>query len=129
MAKFNVLNPTTPLDSEFRVRKALECGPPAAFIIAGIHALGAVLFLAKGASPTIWLPHAVGVLLAVALGFVIRRHPSPWLAGTILAWAGLEAFLTSLRLLPICLLIGVLAYQALRGAFAYRRLQSSADVF
>jgi hypothetical protein len=129
VTKFNIFNPTTPLDSEFRVRKALEGAQAAAFTTAGIHALGGGLFLATGKAVGIWLPHLGFALLAGLLGALVRWRPTPWLTGLILAWAVVEIPLTRPGLIWLRVVMILLAYQGLRGALASRKLKALVDVF
>lgn len=129
MAKFNIFNPTVPLDTEFRVRKALEGAQFAAFATAAIHALGGGLFLATGKAMGVWLPHLGFVLLAGLLGVLVRWRPTIWLTGLILAWAVVEIPLTRPTMIWLRVLIVLLAYQGLRGALASRKAKALVDVF
>lgn len=86
-----------PLDTPYRIERALKAGRNAALGLAAIYVLSAALHLARiwpepstllGRHPII-LANANAVLgaLALYLAFLMRRRPSIWIGGAILGLA------------------------------------------
>jgi hypothetical protein len=99
MAKFDVLNPFEPLNTPFRVRRAFECAEAAAYVLAGLNVLTAVLIYTRakpfhvllGNDPhTIWIVHLSFAAAAAILGLVIRRRQPAWACWVVFIWAIVE---------------------------------------
>lgn len=137
MAMFAPLNPFQPLDTPFRVRRAFEAGQAAAFTLAGLNVLTAVLMRLRtkpfhvllGSDPRkVWIVHLLFAAAAAILGWLIRRRQSGWACWVVFAWAVVECIgLTGplyahAAMLPLRPLILAFALAGARAPSASKRL-------
>jgi hypothetical protein len=137
VARFNVLNIFTPLDTEYRAIRAAQGAEGAAFVLAALNLFtGAaelihprVIPLALSQNPRVlaaW--QAFAALLAFGVALWVRRSRSLLASALVLLWAVLE-FIPEFTnayghatMLPMCVCAWLFAVQGLRGASALRQL-------
>lgn len=97
---FNVLDIRQPLNTPFRVQRALEASQGAAWLLAAYNGFTALLTYYRPmhvrpwlpiAPHQLWLMHIAVALWAAALAMVLRRSSPSWAVWAVFVWMAVEA--------------------------------------
>jgi hypothetical protein len=138
LPKYNVFDPLQALTTPYRAQRAMEGGQAAAFILAGLNLLTALLvYFHRTPAHTLIAAGRVGIasahlcaaVLATGLGVFIARRRAAWACWCVLGWSVCELFpwLTGplyghAGVYPMPVLALICAIQGVRGARAQQRL-------
>jgi hypothetical protein len=135
---FDILDVSQPINTPFRVKRALDGAQAAAFVLAGYNLLtGLIIWSRDRRVPTwlgddpqrLWAIHVIAALVATSLALLIRRRSPDWAVWLVFGWAILELIrIPTARLyghgMPWLLggLTLLFAIQGVRGVLGRRRL-------